>query len=177
VHRGYGDAQKTADYLESFSIFLRENKDRIPALLLVMQRPRELTRKQLRELRLLLDEQGFSEANLKTAWREITNQDIAASIIGFIRNAATGSPLLSHEERVQRAMRRILASRQWTVPQRQWLERIGRQLERESIVDKEALDRGAFERDGGFSRLNRIFDGQLETVLGDIAEAMWDDAA
>lgn len=177
VHRGYGDAQKPSDYLENFSVFLRDNKDRIPALLLVMQRPRELTRKQLRELRLLLDEHGFSEANLKTAWREATNQDIAASIIGFIRNAATGSPLLSHEERVQRAMRHILASRQWTVPQRQWLERIGRQLERESIVDKEALDRGAFERDGGFSRLNRIFDGQLETVLGDIAEAMWDDAA
>lgn len=177
VHRGYGDAQKPGDYLESFSLFLRENKDKIPALLLVMQRPRELTRKQLRELRLLLDEHGFSEANLKTAWREATNQDIAASIIGFIRNAATGSPLLSHEERVQRAMRRILASRQWTAPQRQWLERIGRQLERENIVDREALDRGAFERDGGFLRLNRIFDGQLESVLGDIAEAMWDDAA
>ena len=177
VHRGYGDAQKPDDYLASFNKFLNENKDKIPVLLLVMQRPRELTRKQLRELRLLLDEHGFSEANLKTAWREVTNQDIAASIIGFIRNAATGSPLLSHEERVQRAMRRILTSRRWTAPQRQWLERIGRQLERESIMDREALNRGAFERDGGFSRLNRIFDGQLETVLGDIAEAMWDDAA
>lgn len=177
VRRGYGEAKKPGDYLESFSAFLRENKNKIPALLLVMQRPRELTRKQLRELRLLLDERGFSETSLKTAWREATNQDIAASIIGFIRHAATGSPLLSHEERVQKAMRRILASRSWTDPQRQWLERIGKQINEEGIVDKEALDRGAFRRDGGFPRLNRIFDGKLETVLGDIAEAIWDDAA
>jgi type I restriction enzyme R subunit len=29
------------------------------------------------------------------------------------------------------------------------------------------------EKDGGFNRLNRIFDGQLETILGDINEELW----
>jgi hypothetical protein len=50
----------------------------------VTQRPRDLTRAQLKELRLLLDAAGFSETNLQVAWREMTNEDIAASIIGFI---------------------------------------------------------------------------------------------
>jgi len=49
----------------------------------MLTRPRELTRKQLRELALELDRAGFSETNLATAWREMTNQDIAARIVGF----------------------------------------------------------------------------------------------
>jgi len=53
----------------------------IPALLVVTQRPRELTRQQLKELKLLLDQAGYTERHLQTAWRETTNQDIAASVI------------------------------------------------------------------------------------------------
>lgn len=41
----------------------------IAALTLVVQRPRELTRVQLRELRLELDKLGYSEANLRRAWQ------------------------------------------------------------------------------------------------------------
>jgi len=36
-------------------------------------------------------------------------------------------------------MNKILATQQWTVPQRKWLERIGKQLEKETIVDRSAL--------------------------------------
>jgi hypothetical protein len=65
-------------------------------------RPKDLTREQLREVRLLLDEHGYSEANLQTAWRNRSNQDIAASIIGYIRQAALGEALLPFEQRVPR---------------------------------------------------------------------------
>ena len=34
-------------------------------------------------------------------------------------------------------MQKILASRAWTEPQRKWLERIGKQLEQETIVDRD----------------------------------------
>ena len=137
------------------------------------QRPRDLTRAQLRELRLLLDNEGFTEANLRAAWRETTNQDIAASIVGYIRSVALDQPLVSHAERVQAAMKEIIASRPWTVPQRKWLERIGKQLKQEVIVDREAFDSGQFKAMGGFSRLNKVFKGELESVLRSIAEAMW----
>ena len=52
---------------------------------------------------LALDTAGFTETRLATAWRELTNQDIAASIIGFIRQAALGSPLQPYDQRVARA--------------------------------------------------------------------------
>jgi type I restriction enzyme R subunit len=89
----------------------------------------ELTRKQLRELALYLDRAGFTEAGLATAWRETTNRDIAARIVGYVRQAAIGDPLLPYAERVDRALARLLPQRPrhgkaWTTPQRDWLKRI-----------------------------------------------------
>ena len=54
--------------------------------------------------------------NRQTAYRETTNQDIAATIIGYIRFVANGSPLLPYKDRVAQAVRTILASRSWTAP-------------------------------------------------------------
>lgn len=173
VERGYGNAERPQDYLDSFQSFLLENMNRIPALMVVTQRPRELTRAQLKELKLLLDTQGYSETNLQVAWREMTNEDIAASIIGFVRRAALGDPLVPYGERVDRAMEKILKSRNWTTPQRQWLERIGKQLKQETVVDREAFDQGQFKDKGGFSRINKIFNGQLETILTEISDQLW----
>lgn len=177
VEHGYGTATKPEDYLESFRAYISENMNRLPALLLITQRPRDLTRQQLKELKFELDKAGFSEVNLRAAWREMTNEEVAASVIGFIRNQALGSPLVPYEERVARAMKKILASRAWTMPQRKWLERIGKQLKVETVVDREALDHGQFKAEGGYSRLDKVFDGQLEQVLGDFNDALWSDAA
>jgi len=175
VERGYGDAEKPEDYLESFKKFIQANKNQVAALKIVLQRPRELTRQQLKELRLFLDEHKFTELNLQTAWRETTNHDIAASVIGFIRRLALGSPLVPYDQRVEQAMNRILASRQWTDPQRKWLERIGKQIRAETIVDRDSLDGGEFQAHGGFNRLNRVFGGKLEEILGEINENLWDE--
>lgn len=173
VERGYGNAQKPEDYLDSFGAYLRENINKIPALIVVTTRPRELTRAQLKELRLMLDLAGYSEKTLQVAWREMTNADIAASIIGFIRQATLGDALVPYEERVDKAMKKIIASQNWTPPQRQWLERIGKQLKVETIVDREALDQGEFKSQGGFVRLNKAFNGRLEEILVQINEELW----
>jgi len=174
VTRGYGAAEKPEDFLEGFTSFVRSNENTIAALKVVVQRPRDLTRQQLRELRLELDRQGFSEANLRRAWQDARNEDIAASIIGFIRQAALGDALVPYADRVRSAMDHILRSRPWTDPQRQWLRRIGDQIEREIVVDRDALDQEPFAKDGGFQRLNRVFDGQLEAILGEINEELWE---
>jgi type I restriction enzyme R subunit len=176
VERGYGKGEKPQDYLDSFNAFLRENLNKIPALLVVTQRPRELTRAQLKELRLLLDAAGFSETHLQVAWREMTNEDIAASIIGFIRQAALGDALVPYGNRVDKAMKKILVSRAWSAPQRKWLERIGQQLKTEVIVDRDAFDRGAFKAQGGFTRINKAFDGKLEELLVEINNSLWSNA-
>ncbi len=70
-------------------------------------------------------------------------------------------------------MQRVLASRAWTDPQKRWLRRIGEQVEKEIVVDREAIDREPFAADGGFARLNKVFDGELEGVLSGINEEMW----
>ena len=41
------------------------------------------------------------------------------------------------------------------------------------MVDREAIDREPFAADGGFTRLNKVFDGELEAVLTGINEEMW----
>ena len=45
-----------------------------------------------------------------------TNQEIAARIVGYIRQAAIGDPLVPYDQRVDGALVRILASRPWTKP-------------------------------------------------------------
>jgi type I restriction enzyme R subunit len=176
VSHGYGKGAKPQDFLDGFNTFVRNNLNSMAALKLVVQRPQDLTRQQLRTLRLELDQLGFSETNLRAAWKDATNQEIAASVIGFIRQAALGDPLTPYATRVQSAMERILKSRPWTNPQRQWLKRIGDQVEREIIVDRAALDEEPFRKDGGFARLDKIFQGELVTVLQTINEELWSKA-
>ncbi len=177
VTRGFGEAERPADYLDSFSAFVRDNVNTIAALKLVVQRPRDLTRADLRELRLELDRKGFSEANLRRAWADARNEEIAASIIGFVRQAAIGDPLTPYDERVRSAMRRILASRSWTEPQKRWLQRIAEQVEKEIVVDRAAIDGQPFIADGGFNRLNKVFGGELEGILAAINEELWKKTA
>lgn len=177
VTRGYGTAKRPEDFLDGFTAFVRGNINKIAALTIVVQRPRELTRADLKSLKLELDALGYSEANLRRAWSDAKNEDIAASIIGFIRQAALGDALTPVDIRVKNAMQRILGQRQWTEVQRKWLKRIEEQLIREVVVDRAALDEEPFRSDGGFQRLNKIFAGQLEAVLGNINEELWKKAA
>ena len=96
--------------------------------------------------------------------------------MGYIRQAALGDPLVPYEQRVERALQRILASRSWTTPQRQWLQRIANQTKAITIVDREALDDDAliFRREGGgWQRLDRMFAGQLDGLLRDFQRAVW----
>ncbi|QDM26226.1 type I restriction-modification system endonuclease [Tardiphaga sp. vice304] len=174
VTRGYGQAVKPEDFLNSFTAYVRDNVNNIAALKLVLQRPRDLTRTHLKELRMALDLKGFSEANLRRAWADAKNEDIAASIIGFVRQAALGDPLVPYAERLNAAMRSVMASRAWSAPQKGWLKRIGEQIEKSIVVDRETIDTNEpFASDGGFRRLNKVFDGELENVIAVINEEIW----
>ena len=92
------------------------------------QSPRELTRAALKELALALGAEGFSEASIRAALRDARNEDIAATLVGYVRQAALGDALVPWSTRVEKAMAKILKSRSWTQPQRQWLERIIRRV-------------------------------------------------
>jgi type I restriction enzyme, R subunit len=177
VEQGYGNAERPEDYLESFADFVRSNLNQVAALGLVVQRPRELTRAELRNLRLALDGLGYSESNLRRAWSAAKNEDIAASIIGYVRHAALGDALRPFAERVGAAMNRIVRSRQWNTVQRGWLQRIQEQILREVVIDRTTFEEEPFARDGGFQRLDRVFEGNLTELLAEINGQLWEHAA
>jgi type I restriction enzyme R subunit len=165
------------DYISAFETYIRANSNTVPGLIAAVQKPRELTRKELRELATLLDTRGFSEAKLRRAYGQARNADIAAHIIGFIRQAALGDPLMPYEARVENALRNIGASRNWTPKQLQWLRRLGRALKEHPIGDRAILEEPAFVRQGGFEAIDREFGNNLETVLQDFNEAIWGSPA
>jgi type I restriction enzyme R subunit len=173
VTTGYGEYDKPDDFLDTFRSFVKNNQNQIAALTVVVQRPRDLTRAELRSLRLELDKMGFSETSLRRAWNDASNEDIAASIIGFVRQAALGDPLIPFETRVQQATKAILAKTKWTDPQKQWLRRIAEQITKEIVLDRDSIEHGNFAAHGGFNRLNKVFNGQLETILHDFNEELW----
>ncbi len=173
---GYGGAERPEDYLVAFAAFVRDNENKIAALRIVMQRPRDLSRESLKELAMALDANGFPEAMIRAAFRDARNEDIAASLVGFVRRAALGDALEPWADRVHRAVARILKRQAWTQPQRQWLERIARRVAEMGVADRTALDEEQFKVAGGFARLNKIFDGKLEMILADINDEAWKEA-
>lgn len=173
--QSYGKNQKPADFLESFNEFIHKQLNQSVALSVVVNRPKDLTREHLREVRLLLDQNGFSEANLKSAWRNQTNYEIAASILGYIRQAAIGEALLPFDQRVADAMRRIYAMQAWTQAQRNWLDRLARQLVHEVVLDAQQVN-DAFREDGGMRGLDRNLGGNLDVVLEALNDNLWSAA-
>lgn len=176
AEQGFGAIGKPQDYLDAFKEFINSKGNEIPGLITVVTRPQELTRKDLRELAYELDKAGFNESNLSAAWRSMTNQSMAASIIGYIRQAALGDPLIPFTERVDHALQVMLSSRSWTQPQREWLKKLAAQTKANRLVDRAALDDPnlLFKAEGGgFPRLNKLFDGRLQQVLTHFNDSIW----
>ena len=173
ITQGYGVAEKPADFLDSFDAFVKNQMNSHAALKVVCSKPKELTREQLKEIRLLLDSQGYSETKLNTAWRNQTNQEIAASIIGHIRRAALGEALIPFEQRVHHAMEGIYQQQAWSKVQKQWLDRLAKQLVHEVVVDSQFIN-NRFAEKGGITRFNKVLNNQLDDVLEELREHLWD---
>lgn len=177
VHDQFGDKASPSDYIEEFERFIRANMNAVPALIAATQRPRDLTRAELKQIAALLDEKGFSEASLRQAYGRVRNADIAAHIIGFVRQAAVGDPLVPYQTRVDNGVQRILDSREWKPDQKRWLKRIGRALREQPVGDPAMLSEPLFAQNGGFPVIDQAFDHRLSEVLMDLNAAIWDSAA
>ena len=173
--RGYGKGQKPEDYIESFKQYILTHMNEIDALRIVCTKPSDLTREGLRSLKMELDRQNFDERQLRTAWKDMTNQDIAADIIAFIRQQAIGSTLISHEERVKHAFARLKQAHEFTAIQRSWLDRIEKTMLQETVLDESLLNDGAFRRDGGFNVINKRFGGTLKDLINELNGYIYDD--
>ncbi len=60
-----------------------------------------------------LDEKGFSEEFLNTAWKSVKNVDIAADVIAFIRTLSLVTDLVFPELLIKSAIDKIKRKKDW----------------------------------------------------------------
>lgn len=177
VERGYGNGLKPEDYLEKFKQFLIQNKNQIDALTLVCTRPRSLTRKSLKELRLALDQHGYNEAQLKAAWKDAKNEELAADVVTLIRSLAVGVALIPVQKRVQNAVEKVRKMGDWSKIQLRWIDNIERQMLKETVFTIDDLNEEPFKADGGRNRAEKIFQGRLPQLFETLTAALYDETA
>ena len=174
--RGYGAGSPPKDYLNDFTEYIRTHINEIAALEIICTRPRELTRQSLRDLRLTLDREGFTTQQLNTAISELTNEEMAADIISLIRRYAIGSTLISHEERIHRAVDRLKKAHKFTKQELTWIGRMEKYLLEESVLNISVFEEDSrFKNKGGFQKINGIFGDTLESVVQELNEYLYDD--
>lgn len=174
--RGYGSSSKPDDYLDAFAHYVTANLNEIAALKIVCTRPKDLTRESLKSLRLMLDREGFTTQQLNTAVSELTNEKMAADIISLIRRYAIGSTLISHEARIRRAVDKLKKAHSFSKQELNWISRMERYLMEESVLNVTVFDEdGRFKEQGGFARINKVFQNKLESIVLELNEYLYDD--
>lgn len=174
--RGYGKGKRPEDYIHEFETYIKENMNEIVALNVLCTKPKEMTRNDLKAIKAILDDNGFSEEYLKSAYKDMTNEEITADIIAFVRQKAIGSVLISKEERVKKAMSLIKKEYRFTPLQVKWLQKIEKYMVKEVIIDREVFDMGNFKREGGFKRYNTVFDNNLDEIIDKLKEHMFNES-
>ena len=178
VARGFGKGQKPEDYLESFAVYLRTNRNKIAALDIVCTRPADLTLADLRNLSKTLDSNGYNSIHLNTAVQQVTKEECAADIITLVRRYAIGSPLISHEERIHNAVKKLCKAHDFTAGEKKWIERIEKYLINESVLNAQTFDEYlAWRNQGGFSKVNKIFSNTLGSIIKELNTYLYEDKA
>ena len=175
--RGYGDTEKPQDYLDSFVAYVNENEDRIEAIRIACTRPSDMIRAQLRELKLELDKENFTESSLNEAASAVSNERIVADIIAFVRRAVLKTPLVNHDDRVKMAFSKLISAHHFNKMQLDLLEKIKVYMLHESILNTETFEAPAFKMDGGFARFNKKFGGQLAEIIREINTYIYEGVA
>lgn len=165
-----GRTLKPKDYIAEFETFVRENPQHIEAIRILLERPADWNTDALGELRtkLATRPEQFTEARLRVAY-----QHALADIISMVHHAARREPLLTAEERVNQALKRVRAQNQFTPQQEKWLELIHKHLIENLSIGQEDFNLVVIQNAGGtWSRVNRDFGGKLPEVIRQINEAV-----
>jgi len=161
---GPSGSYKPEEYINSFVRFVQENRDKIEAIQILLERPSSWSTDALYKLRKALQANNFSEDNLRKAYHKEL-----ADIISFIKHAAKEEPLFTAEERVNKALEKIIRGKTFTDEQQRWLVLIKNHLVENLTIDRSDFDQiPAFARIGGWKVADRIFGNHLEALLHDI---------
>lgn len=168
IRDGAGNEYKPEDYLEAFTRFVRENPAHVEAIGILLNRPQDWNTDALSELRqkLASTRERFTVANLQKA-HAAEYKKALVDVISMVKHAADEQqPLLTAEERVDRAIEQTTAGQQFTEEQRAWLDRIQSHLVENLSIDRHDFDDlPIFAREGGWVKANRVFDGGLRDLV------------
>ena len=161
----FGKFDKPQDYLEAFTKFVQENKDRIDALRVLRKRPQDWNPDVLTALRKELKLSGFPEERLRGAHQKLHHA--LADIISIVKHAADGqAPLLTAEDRVTKAIEELEAFHSFTAEQKKWLSFIGNHLKENLSISEDDLDsQPVFTDRGGLARARKIFGDDLRRII------------
>lgn len=166
VRQIYGKDEKPEDYLENFEKYIRENQDKIEALKLLKETPKLFKRKDLKELRYILDEKGYKETDLNSAYREVKNVNITADILSYIKKVLKGSTILDKEEKIQDIEKRIKRLENWNPGQIKIIEKIISQLRENSYLTEEDFKTGILKDGlGGYKNIDKNLKGNLKDII------------
>jgi type I restriction enzyme R subunit len=175
VRDGAGVVWKPEDYLTAFARFVKENKEKIEAIRILLNRPAKWGTDALVELRqtLALTPQRFTEENLQQV-HAVHYSKALVDIISMVKHAVREQePLLTAAERVDRALATITTGRKFKADQKCWLGRIRHHLITNLTIDREDFDiLPIFTRDGGWAVADRVFDGKLNNLISELNSAI-----
>ncbi len=128
------------DYLEAFTKFVRENKNRIDALRILRKRPQDWNPEVLIEApKSSLRLSGFRGRALEESAQKVHHA--LADIISIVKHAADEqAPLLTAEERVTKAIEELEAFHSFTPEQKKWLGFIAEHLKENLSISEDDLD-------------------------------------
>ena len=171
VRQIYGKNEKPEDYLDSFEKYIRENQDKVEALKLLKENPKLFKRKDLKELRYILDENGYKETELNSAYGKVENVNITADILSYIKKVLKGSTILDKEEKILDIEKRIKRLNNWNPVQLKIIEKIISQLRENSYLTEEDFTTGIFKDNfGGYNKINQKLEDKLADIVSIINE-------
>ena len=161
--------QRPEDYLDSFARFVRENPEHIEAINILLKRPKGWKTDVLYDLRQKLQRNKFPEKELQRAYEKVYHKALA-DIISMVKHAAVNNePVLSAQERVDKAIATVTKGKKFSGDQEKWLGYI-----REHLIANLTIDLTDFESlpiftdRGGRKAAERVFEGGLEQVVRDL---------
>jgi type I restriction enzyme, R subunit len=147
----------------------------VQAIRILLSRPKEWNTGALTELkaRLAAAPQRFTVDALERAHR-LRYDKALVDIISMVKHAARNEePLLTAEERVDRAVDRLTAKITFTTDQQRWLERIRQHLIANLSIDEDDFENvPVLQAAGGWGNASRAFEGELPSLLKALNEAV-----
>ena len=83
---------------------------------------------------------------------------------------------MNHEARIRRAVDKLKKAHNFSKQELSWIGRMEKYLLKESVLNIQAFDEDSrFNAQGGFTKINKVFQNQLENIVVELNEYLYDD--